>query len=146
MVVAKRENDSGSGDGWHAKGKGKRLVKGACHGCGEIGHRVAECSNNDPKKRAVNQVGEAPEDYHSREDEEHFENGGWGYLAAIEACRTPPGLTVPTKNRWDILKPDDDDCYEPNDETIFTPSSSAQPIPPLTAHGPVKRGKKKVYA
>ena len=111
----KGKGDDGKGGGWNwkgkgdTKGKGKGFFKGACHGCGEIGHRVADCPKTNPQKKAVNQVGEAPEDDHSWEDEEYFENGGWGYLAAIEACRTPPRPPVPTKNSWGILESDDDD-------------------------------------
>ncbi len=85
--------------GWTTTGKGKGFFKRACHVCGQIGHRVADCPKNGPKD-AINPVGEAQDGDHSWEDKEAFGKEGWGYLAVIEACRPPPGLPIPIKNRF----------------------------------------------
>ena len=73
--------------------RGKGFFKGACHGCSEIGHRVADCPKNDAKE-TINSVSEAQEEDRGWQDEEAFENEGWGYLAAMEVWRPPPGLQI----------------------------------------------------
>ena len=113
----KEKGKDGKGDG-----KGKGIFPWACHGCGEIGHRVADCPKND--KKAVNPLGES-------QDEDWEDEGmedGWGMIAHIrkappggrglsQAPSAPPGLLTPTSNRWKALgrdddKPDDDDDYD----------------------------------
>ena len=64
-------------DAWKTIGKGNGFFKGECHGCGEIGHRVADCPKNGQKK-IINPVSEAQEEDHSWEDTGAFESDGLG--------------------------------------------------------------------
>ena len=95
--------DSGKGNAWKTKGKGKGHFPWACHGCGEIGHRVADCPKNDPTK-AVNPLSE------SQEEDWEDENGdeGWGSLTGSLILAATPVLPTPTKNRWEVLRRDDE--------------------------------------
>ena len=95
-------------------GKGNITFTGTCFGCGETGHRIADCPTGDPK-RAVNPLSESPDE--DWEDENGDE--GWGCIAVVGTAppviRTaPPGLPTPTKNRWSALSRVVEEPDEPN--------------------------------
>ena len=49
---------------------------------------------------------------------------------------------VSTRNRWNIIAPDDDEDYEPNNATSGAPARNAINYPLPTSNIPVKRGNK----
>ena len=127
------------------KDKGN-AIKGAGWTCNEIGHRAEDCPKKKPN---MNQVGEAHEEDHSWEDEEEFgEETVWTgeYLASLQAAQVPPALPTPIKNCWNLIAPDNDEDYEPNDvpsgpitSSIIARDKTNFPLPTSTVQS--QRGK-----
>ena len=103
------------------KGWGKSAFKGARHGCGENGHRLADCPKNGPKMRASNPVGEAPEEDHSREDEDDFENGDGASWPPSRPAERPQDFQFPPRTVGRYWAP----------TTMTTTSPVPFPIPQL---------------
>ncbi len=88
----------------------------------------------------MNQVGEALEQ--DWEDDGFGDEDYWTVGSLQAVSQPPPGLPpVPTRNRWTVIAPDDDEDYEPNNATSGAPARNAINYPLPTSNIPVKRGR-----
>ena len=86
-------------------------------------------------------IGEAPDQDNSWEDEE-FDGEDYWTVGSLQAVHRPPReMQTPINNRWDIIAPDDDDDYEPNNETAGPITNNAINFPLPTSKTQSKRGK-----
>ncbi len=86
-------------------------------------------------------IGEAPDQDNSWEDEE-FDGEDYWTVGSLQAVHQPPReVPTPIRNRWEVIAPDSDDEYEPNDEPAgpMTKNAINCPLPTSTAQS--KRGK-----
>ncbi len=86
-------------------------------------------------------IGEALEQDNSWEDEE-FDGGDFWTVGSLQAVHQPPReVPTPIRNRWEVIAPDSDDEYEPNDEPVGPMTKNAINFPLPTSKAQNKRGK-----
>ena len=90
-------------------------------------------------------IGEAPDQANDWEEEE-FDGEDYWTVGSLQAVHQPPReVPTPIRNRWEVIAPDSDDEYEPNDEPAGPMTKNAINFPLPDSKAQTKRGKKKEH-
>ena len=98
-----KDGGKGGGKGF---GGGKGNFPYACHGCGKIGHRVADCRAKQQQGYGANELQYEDQSNHEERVERHVGSVGWA-LCAVEIERKP----YP-----DMVESSDEEEEEPKDK------------------------------